>query len=468
MKPANVSSLVLRRPRGAGAAHLVLRVNSGQGGAALARLRELLREVQPASFGPDAPEPQRLQLGLGFSYRGLEALGVPGAYLRLFGRLAPAFSQGAPLRAARLGDAGSNGPARWQRGFQLDQAHVLLSLNGPPQAVRDLAGELARSWNDAHAPAGPLAAVDVRCGERLGAPPGEDGEWVHFGYRDGLTDHALEGVPYLGGAPGVSVHSAGEFVLGDVNDAGFNPFALSAAPLKVREFFHDASFGAYRPMRQDEAAFDAAVQQAVEQARSQIAQPVSPDWIKAKLCGRWPGGQALRPGQREPVRGDFALDFAGDDAGTGYPFAAHVRRMRPGTLDAHARARPLIRRGTPYGPARWQAQARDDDERGLLGLFFCASLEDQFEHLLGQWANRRPLGSTDPSTAQDPLAGAHEDPAARMCLPVGDGHRDVVLTGFAPWTRTLGTLYAWCPGHVGLTRLLEEDYVAVEDEGPWL
>ena len=46
--------------------------------------------------------------------------------------------------------------------------------------------------------------------------------------------------------------------------------------------------------------------------------------------------------------------------------------------------RPLIRRGMPYGP---KFDQEPDAPRGLLGLFFCASLEDQFEHLLIEWGS---------------------------------------------------------------------------------
>lgn len=389
---------------------------------------------------------------------------MPRPYLRTFVRLAPAFAAGAPLRAQQLGDSGASSPASWAPGFDLHAAHVLITLHGPAQPVRDLAEALRLCWSNG----GALECVDQQLGARLAAPPGESGEWVHFGYRDVITDHRVEGVAPLPHAlPIEREHAAGEFVLGHANDDDYNVFALPTAPAKVREFFHDGSFAAYRPLQQDVAAFEAFVQRQAVQAPPEVHS--GRDWVKAKLCGRWPGGQALRPDQLAPWVDDFDLDFAGDGKGTGCPFASHARRMRALASDAHRRERPLLRRSIPFGPAIWAEPpaANEDADRGLLGLFFCASLEDQFEHLLGQWANRRPLGSPDRSRAKDPLIGSHEDAQAEMILP-GAGGRAIVLTGLQPWTRTLGTLYAWCPSRSALDRLLAQDYAPVEDQGPWL
>lgn len=468
---AQAPTLVLRRPRAKGVAHLVLRVAPGRGQVAREALRMFERNALPGCFGSHAPDATQPQATYAFTWRGLQALGVPRPYLRTFSRLAPAFAEGAPLRGGRLGDSGASSPSHWRSGFALDAAHVLLTLHGPPQTVEQWASDLQQCAGEYDA----LVCVDLTLGQRLGHPQGAQGEWVHFGFRDGLTDHAIEDVPESGPPlPVLRWHRAGEFLLGHENDAGFNRFALESAPALVRSFFHHGSFVAYRPMRQDVQAFEHFVDAAWASLRAQTARTDVPrEWVKAKLAGRWPGGEALRPGQQRPTPGDFDLrDFAGDDEGVGCPFASHVRRMRPRGADAHDRERPLLRRSMPFGDAVWEAAeqgaaAIPPGDRGLLGLFFCASLEDQFEHLLGQWANRRPLGVADTSRAKDPLIGEHEDPRAGMQIPLGRG-RVATLHGWQAWTRTLGTLYAWCPGRDGLGLLLAGEYTRPEDEGPWL
>ena len=465
-----VPSLVLRPPRGAHVAHLVLRVEPGQGGEALRRLAGLLRDELPPSFGLDAPADDRLQCSVGFTWRGLQSLCVPAPYLRVFHRLSPAFAQGAPLRAAQLGDGAFNAPQYWDDGFRLDAAHLLLTLHGMQPTLDDFVASLTARWWPRPPKRVPAAVTCVAkiCGARLGAPAGQEGEWVHFGYRDGLSDRRIVGLPRPP-APVVSVeHAAGEFLLGHADDRAVNAYALPSAPDKVRDFFRDGSFAALRPMRQDVAQFESAVQRWCEQARGEVDPRVGTDWIKAKLCGRWPTGQALVADRWEAGPDHGTIDFTADPHGFACPFASHIRRMNPRgeASDAHQRQRPLLRRGTPFGSAVWN-DPTPDVARGLIGLFFCASLADQFEHLLGQWANRRPLGAPDTGQAQDAFAGVHEDPTVAMRLPRA-GAAALELQGFMPWTRTLGTMYAWHPSRSALDRIVDQDWVPPESQGPWL
>ena len=90
------------------ALHLVLRVEDAE--QARAVLRTWLGSVTFA----DASE--RTQgVNIGFTYRGLEALQIPDALLRALTTCAPAFAEGAPLRATRhLGDAGASAPSGWE------------------------------------------------------------------------------------------------------------------------------------------------------------------------------------------------------------------------------------------------------------------------------------------------------------------------------------------------------------------
>ena len=460
----HVQSLVLRPAPGKSVAHLLMRVEPGGGGKALAQLKEFLRTT-PLTVGPDSAATTSMQCTLGFSYRGLEALCMPAPYLRVFSRLAPAFAHGAPLRSAQLGDNGASAPTHWLPGFRLDNAHVLLTLHGLAQKVDELGQELSGKWRTKPAPNPGLECIELLRGDRLGAPSGQQGEWVHFGYRDGETDHHITGVQ--NDSSRSTEHAPGEFLTGYPNDSGFNTFSLPLAPGEVRDFFADSSFGVLRPMRQDVFLFQQAVETWRQQAEGATGAAVSADWVKAKLCGRWPTGEAIRPGQLQPTPGDNQLDFRSDPKGTGSPWSAHVRRMNPqGQDDAHQRDRPLVRRGTPFGPANW-AGTEDGDKRGLLGLFFCSSVEGQFEHLLGQWANRRPLGAPDDSRANDPLAGQHEFENDAMLVPRTAG-APLAFTGFKPWTQSLGTVFAWHPSKEGVERILEQKYVSPEDEGPWL
>ena len=455
MKPQQVQTLVLRAPAGPAVAHLIAQIPEGSGRAAA----RLLDTLSP-SFGPQA---LHHCCSIGFSFAGLEALGVPDGYLRRFRRSAPAFAEGAVRRSVHLGDGGASAAGQWQPRFRQDRAHVLLSWHGPPESVHEAARAFAENWQQR---IGNLLPEPLE-GLRLGRPAGEEGEWVHFGFRDGLSEICIDEEFPRPDAPDCRARAPGALLLGHVNDAGSNPFALSQAPDKVRAFFRDSSFGILRPMAQNLAAFEAQLDEWVLALQRVYATPVTRDFVKAKLCGRWPSGQQPRPGDLTP-EGNLVLDLSGDDAGQGCPFGSHVRRMRAKPdPTGHDFERPLQRRSMPFGPAAWSGRPTDGKSRGLLGHFFCASIEDQFEHLLGQWAARPPLGFAPDDSAQDPLIGAHDHAAAALAVPLKDRPTQW-LHGFGAWTTTLGTMYAWHPGKVGLQVLLGGDFEPDDEGGPWL
>ena len=135
------------------------------------------------------------------------------------------------------------------------------------------------------------------------------------------------------------------------------------------------------------------------------------------------------------------------------------------TTPAHARVRTLLRRGAPYGEY-------GDDDTGLLGWFFCSDIEAQFEHLLGQWGDRDPIGLDVGAGGKDPLIGQHEGDATRFTIrrrrrPVGGTEAELpplVLGGFSPFCRTLGTFYGWYPSCEALQRMAEHDGYDLRDE----
>jgi deferrochelatase/peroxidase EfeB len=201
------------------------------------------------------------------------------------------------------------------------------------------------------------------------------------------------------------------------------------------------------------AAFERYVNEAA------IETGLSPFDVKGTLCGRTPDGHPLAA----PESGGNDFDYAQDLAGRRCPFGSHVRRMNPRLpLDANgkvlfdeqavvpqpshfSRRRPLLRRGMPYGPA-WTAESdAPPSRRGLIGHFFCASIEEQFEHLLGEWADRVAIGSPDRGGARDPFIGAHERGDGRFDLPQATGGRSRSLPAMTSFTRTRGCAYLFYP-----------------------
>jgi deferrochelatase/peroxidase EfeB len=483
----DIQGLILRDPRARHVRHLLFTFPATTGARRF--LREALDAcpVTTAAANPEALDANAVHTSLGLTYRGLERLHVPPQVLGEMRARARAFAAGAPLRAAeRLGDTGPSAANDWDPAFGLDAAHALFTLHGQVEPAIEAACKRLRAAADAH------RVIEARtlAGANLGAPQGAQGEWVHFGFRDGLSRVRVAGW-HDATLPG-SLHKAGEFLLGYANDNDFNPWVLPAAHLHVRQFFLNGSFGVLRQMEQDVGAFEDWVQAQAGLLKGALdgvpggPQPDSwPDYVKAKLCGRWPDGRRIvgpagdQPGPAlddDPRCTADDFDYEDDPHGRGCPFGAHVRRMNPREPqpDAHTprrfegathrRRRTLIRRGRPYGPPFADA-GQQDKPRGLLGLFFCASLEDQFEHLLGQWAERPPMGVNDVGNAKDPLMGQHDDTGAVFDIPLAAGG-PLRLNGFHPFVRTRGTLYAFHPSLTALSLLLDNDDFRDQEEEP--
>lgn len=442
-----------------------------------------------------------VQCSVGFTRRGLERAGVPRNVMARLALKAPAFWAGAALRAGRhAGLSGRSAPERWRVEFAAELLDLVVSLHGSPGVVKDVEKDIRRDAQAARVgitslPLAEALKPPARFDEiarkeerRTGLAP----QWVHFGYRDGLSRVGIVGWPSSvrsnDGLLPSSIHQPGEFVLGHVADSGADPWVagpgLRVWPANVRRFFRNASFGVLQQVVQDVDAFEAFVSAASKRLRvapgsATGRDPV--DELKGKLCGRYPDGQPLAVPLQDP-NADF--DYTADPHGLGCPFGSHVRRMNPRThrprggaplappaSAAHfSRARPLLRRGMPYGPA-WVSHPEGattckGHERGLLGHFFCASIEDQFEHLLAEWGDRVPLGSADGGGARDPLIGAHEPGDGPFEIPVPPkGAQSLKLRGLQPFAHTVGMAYLFYPSLGTLKGIADsEQWREVENE----
>ncbi|MDP1534447.1 MAG: hypothetical protein Q8L92_12805, partial [Rubrivivax sp.] len=347
--------------------------------------------------------------------------------------------------AQRLVDSGASAAAHWSEAFQPPQAHLLISLHADGRAELTAMTAKLQALDGAAGLTGWQRPLDAA---HLGRE--RERRTEHFGFVDGVSRLPIRWTANDRDGD----HVLGSFLLGHPNDAGVDLWRLAARP-QLAAFLRDGSFGALRQMEQDVARFQSFVQ-----AQSQ-ALAASTDYVMAKLCGRWPNGMPIQPGQTTapPVAGDpvtnDAFDFRADPRGEGCPFGAHIRRMNPRAdpIVPSSRRRPLIRRGMPYGPAYVPGEPSPPKEpRGLLGLFFCASLEDQFEHLLAEWGDLNPMGPDNRGRARDPLIGQHNGDGSRLEVPMA-GAPSRWIGGLQTFTTTRGTLYAFYPGAQGLAAL---------------
>lgn len=109
----------------------------------------------------------------------------------------------------------------------------------------------------------------------------------------------------------------------------------------------------------------------------------------------------------------------------------------------------IIRRGMPYGP-EWVPGDNDDADRGLLGLFICSSLFNQFEILMSTWVNGSFFPADLPAGERDPMIGANEGGTGTFEVP-GRG----TCSGFGRFVHTRGGSYVFFPGITALRRIAQ-------------
>jgi hypothetical protein len=118
--------------------------------------------------------------------------------------------------------------------------------------------------------------------------------------------------------------------------------------------------------------------------------------------------------------------------------------------------RPLLRRGAPYGqkydPKKEDPNQANSIDRGLLGLFFCSSIEEQFEHVLGNWSNNNPMGLPYTESGKDPLVGNQDCIGNAFEIPRKTEPR-LVLKDLPAFVETRGTCYAFFPSLEALKKI---------------
>jgi len=392
-------------------------------------------------------------VNIALTFPGLKALGLSDDALGTFPRQ---FQEGmaAPDRARILGDEGESAPERWQYGGPAtEEVHGLLMLfahtaRGRKELVKRHATLLAERG---------LRVLQHEESER----PRHNEE--HFGFRDGLSQPAIEGSPAKP-KPGDTVLPAGEFLLGYPNAYGQIPFEPTVSqPARVDAlrpdqndmgrlaFGKNGTYLVFRKLQQHVAPFwDYFRKEAAASGVSDIQAEARR--LASKGVGRWRSGAslALSPdqdsGQPENDFGYRSLDPHGERC----PFGAHVRRTNPRdmlppetsdntqTINHHR----ILRRGRPYGPCLTDTEtAREDNaDRGLLFLAINANIRRQFEFVQQTWINNPNFGGL--YTDRDPLLG--NSPEATLTIP-GTPLR-TRLCGLPQFVTMRGGGYFFLPG----------------------
>lgn len=416
--------------------YLLLRIRDRADGREL--VRRLRRIVAPAT-SPAGPD--ETSATVAFTYRGLEALGVPQQSLDSF---VPEFREGMAARAAILGDVGESAPEHWEEPLGTADVHVAVSVLSSDRGRLDAVAARAR---EAYAD---LSGVDLLW--RQDCYQLATGR-TSFGFKDGIGQPAVEGSGRPATDPRERPLRAGEIILGYPDETGGLP------PMPTPDVLgRNGTYVVFRKLHTKVAAYRSYLR---DRARSREEEAL----LGAKMVGRWQSGAplAVTPDGDDPELGADPLrnndfGFADDPRGFKCPVGAHARRANPrdaldheGSVDV--RLHRMLRRSTSYGPMLPEGVIEDDGvDRGIVFVFAGAHIKRQFEFVKTQWLNDgifigAPLEA-------DPLVGIHAG-SNSFTIPQRPIRRR--LQDLPPFVVTRGGEYCFAPGLRALQWLADLD-----------
>jgi Dyp-type peroxidase family len=406
--------------------YLLLRIDDRAAG------RELVRRLHPfVDSGRAAADPaQGAWITVAFSYRGLEALGVPQDSLESF---VPEFRQGMAARAAELGDVGESSPEHWEKPLGTSDLHVAVSVISRDATRLEALAEQARRAHEQ------LPGIEVVWRQDCyQLPTGR----TSFGFKDGIGQPAVEGSGIASSNPKERPIKAGEIILGYSDETG------EPAPMPTPDVLgRNGTYIVFRKLHTRVAAYR-------QYLRAKAASAGDEALLGAKMVGRWQSGAPLQLAPEhddaelgaDPKRNNDFL-YADDLRGFKCPAGSHARRANPrdaldGDGSVNVRLHRMIRRGTSYGPLLPEGVLEDDGEdRGIIFVFAGAHLKRQFEFVKTQWLNDGIFIGAP--AEKDPLVG-RSDGSSSFTIPSHPIRRR--LHELPPFVVTRGGEYLFAPG----------------------
>ncbi len=256
------SGALRERPNPYVGRYLLLRIDDRAAGRELVRRLHSFVESNRLSADPT----QDTSGTVAFTYRGLEALGVPQGSLDSF---APEFRQGMAARADEIGDVGESSPEHWEKPLGTGDVHVAVSVLSPDAARLEALAERARTAHEQ------LPGVEVIWRQDCyQLPTGR----TSFGFKDGIGQPAVEG----SGNPPTNRQErpikAGEIILGYPDETGELP------PMPTPEVLgRNGTYVVFRKLHTRVAAYR-------QYLRAKAASREAEALLGAKMVGRWQSG----------------------------------------------------------------------------------------------------------------------------------------------------------------------------------
>ncbi|GAW16563.1 hypothetical protein ANO14919_059940 [Xylariales sp. No.14919] len=417
------------------------------------KFHQTIKDGKKAAAEQGIPFPmiENSGVNISFSQKGLAALGITDSIGD------DVFEKGMVADADGLGDD----LADWDADFK-KEIHGLVIITANSLSV--LEGQLERIKRIFHV--GQRNATIEKVTQLSGQTrPGAEKGHEHFGFNDGLSQPAVQGVDAgVISEPGEKPVRQGVILVGREGDDGVVIPGQPAQPVTRPSWALDGSFLAFRYLKQLVPEFDAFLEaNALKVPRIRApGDPTGAELLGARLVGRWKSGAPI---DLTPLRDDPALakseDFRFDTRNQERcPFAAHIRKTNPRSdLDAFGgtEIRRIIRRGIAFGPEvtpeEKRAKKSSDDhrlERGLLFACYQSNLGNGFHFMQESWANTRTFPPTPaavpavPVPGIDPIIGVG-DPRQMVGASPDDAAANQELNFSAKWVIPRGGEYFFSP-----------------------
>ncbi|MFY0629598.1 MAG: hypothetical protein JXR05_04400 [Flavobacteriaceae bacterium] len=498
---SNIQGFILKGYGHNHSCHLLLTFPEDNETSIKAFIGDLYPKVQSAN--PWKEKPKSL-LNIGLTYNGIKKIGQAAVEpVDLVNFPAP-FKEGPWMGGSQTslgdvypvnGEASPSDPKNWWNGkgvsgsknennINLDCVVHIYGIT--PEALESLV-EKVMGYATKH---GLKEIIPLANGKRLYQTEVlNDPHKIHFGYTDGISQPTLRN-------PGASsFHTTPEdvnsFLVGYYTGAVSMPGPVDSSSSGT--FAKDGTYNAFRVMYQDVAAFNKLLKDQADKHADLVKKlglknkAELEEWFAAKLCGRWRNGSPIIT---NPEYESDDIDKATHDENFGYtvidnlpprteakltdavlsskscPFSAHTRvantrDQKIKTSEGVTSSPRIIRRGVPYGkPLESGSIKKDDEDRGLIGLFFCGNLSLQFEKIYG-WMNNNdfcdfPIFNLD-NPPQDPLLGNraienYPGVVNTFDIPLESGEV-ITIDNLPPFLVTRGTAYCFLPSMKSLAKI---------------
>jgi Dyp-type peroxidase family len=358
-----------------------------------------------------------------------------------------------PPDVKAMRDYGDSAPANWwNRRFQSQDVDLVVLMNC--QSETSLSDHTDRIRTSA-AQRGLTELKPGRDGDALTgylAPKGI----LHFGYRDGISQPQVNWDDVPGAADLVDLR---HFIL------GYATKEIDSAPDKPpwSDLARDGCYVILRWIYQDVAKFNKFLREKSAELWPDMSPGDAQELLAAKMMGRWRNGAPLvlspdRPDPANALRNDFS--YAADPDGVRCPFSAHIRIANrrddeltfPNTVMFPTGTPRVLRRGSTYGP-HLDGEVDDGQDRGLIGLFLCTNINQQFFPLM-RWINETDfVEKVTNFHGQDPLFGNRSMPERSDSFEFEALGKKHVLTGLQDFIRTQGVLMLFLPSVAALRQI---------------